>query len=135
MKLASWDAGPVVIGVAVVAPDRRRREHIGGAGDGATSGAERAAHDRANGSAAAVALRCAGRLPGHCAGDRVPITRVPGRLADAVGIVETRRTLRHRCARRARRQGGGDCKNLKPCWHRYLREVCTNSGGEPPPEC
>src|SRR5690349_15463265 len=72
MDLASRDAGPVVIDVAVVARYGPRREHVSGALKRAASGAERAAHDRADGSAAAIALGCAGRLPGHRAGDGVP---------------------------------------------------------------
>ena len=83
----------------------------------AGGGAKRPANDRSDGTAGCITARGPGRLPGHRAGYRVSIPRRPHRLADAIIIRVTRRTgiLRHRRARRARRQSGGDRKNLELC--------------------
>lgn len=83
-----------------IARSLARRKHIGGAGNGAGSGAERPANDRPDGTAGCVAARGPGCLPGNRAGYRVRIPRRPDRLADVVTIRIARRTgvSRHRRA-------------------------------------
>src|SRR5438874_9395193 len=54
---------------------------------------------------------------------------MPHWLADAVTIRIARRAgiSRHRRARHARHQNGGDRQKLEPCSHRYLRKGCEGA--------
>jgi hypothetical protein len=122
-------AARVTVAVGVIIPSgagpRWRGDHIAGALKRAGSGADCSTNDRADGTACLRAPRGPGRFTGHRAGYRVPIPLRLHRLADAITIRVARRTgiLRHRHARRACRQNGGDRKNLEPRWHCCLRKA------------